>query len=152
MMSMRWNLRTLAAGMAAVTMAMMAPAPATAQLQMAAEARGTLLARAYNATGQQLFAQFAVAPGNIVFSPYSVGTAMSMAITGARGDTASEMMRVLAMRMSAEGIDTANGEMLAILNGHNHSAAPPVCPPRATVNGRNCEMRPGGDMKNQCLF
>jgi len=164
MMSTRWNLRRLAAGMAiapavaatslAATFlaAVTAPTPAAAQLQMAAEARVTLLARAYNATGQQLFAQFAAAPGNIVFSPYSVGTAMSMAVTGARGDTASEMMRVLAMRMSAEGIDTANGEMLAILNGYDHSAAPPTCPPRASVNGRNCEMRPGGDMKNQCLF
>src|SRR5580700_7875020 len=117
MMSTRRNLRTLAAAMAiaAATTAVMAPAPAAAQLQMAAEARVTLLARAYNATGQQLFAHFTAAPGNIVFSPYSVGTAMSMAVTGARGDTASEMMRVLAMRMSAEGIDTANGEMLAIL-------------------------------------
>src|SRR5580704_9898190 len=151
MMSTRRTLAAIA-GAIAVAAAVTAPTPAAAQLQMAAEARVTLLARAYNATGQQLFAHFAAAPGNIVFSPYSVGTAMSMAVTGARGDTASEMMRVLAMRMSAEGIDTANGEMLAILAGYDHSAAPPACPPRASVNGRNCEMRPGGDMKNQCLY
>jgi serpin B len=120
-----------------------------AQLHIAVEARVTLLARAYNATGQALFAQFAAAPGNIVFSPYSIGTAMSMAASGARGDTASEMMRALAIRMSGEGIDTANAEMLAVLNGYDTSAAPPTCPPRATVNGRNCEMRPSGET-NQC--
>jgi serpin B len=127
------------------------PGPARGQLQIAAEARVTLLARAYNATGQQLFGQFTSAPGNIVFSPYSIGTAMSMALSGARGDTASEMMRVLSMRMAADAIDMANAEVLSILNGYDHSAAPPVCPPRATVNGRNCEMRPVGDM-NQCQF
>ena len=126
--------------------------PAAAQLQIAAEARMTLLARAYNATGQQLFGQFAAAPGNIVFSPYSIGTAMSMALSGARGDTASEMMRVLSIRMAADAVDTANAEMLSILNGYDHSAAPPLCPPGATVAGRNCEMRPGGDMKNQCRY
>ncbi len=126
--------------------------PAAAQLQIAAEARVTLLARAYNGTGQQLFGQFAAAPGNIVFSPYSIGTAMSMALSGARGDTASEMMRVLSMRMAADAVDTANAEVLSILNGYDHSAAPPLCPPGATVAGRNCEMRPGGDMKNQCRY
>src|SRR5580704_7476143 len=134
-----------------VIMGISAVRPAAAQLQIAAEARVTLLARAYNATGQQLFGQFAAAPGNIVFSPYSIGTAMSMALSGARGDTASEMMRVLSMRMAADAIDMANAEVLSILNGYDHSAAPPTCPPRATVNGRNCEMRPLGDMK-QCQY
>jgi serpin B len=128
----------------------MTAGPAMAQLHIAAEARVTLLARAYNAAGQQLFAQFAASPGNIVFSPYSIGTAMSMLISGARGDTASEMMRALSMRMAADAIDAANAEMLSILNGYDQSAAPPVCPPRATVNGSNCEARPGGDLMNQC--
>jgi serpin B len=141
---------TIAGVVAGAIMGILAAGPAAAQLQIAAEARVTLLARAYNATGQQLFGRFAAAPGNIVFSPYSIGTAMSMALTGARGDTASEMMRVLMMRMSAEAVDTANAEMLSILNGYDHSTAPPVCPPGATVNGRNCEMRPAGDMANQC--
>ena len=124
--------------------------PAAAQLHIAAEARVTLLARANNTTGQQLFGQFAATPGNIVFSPYSIGTAMSMALSGARGDTASEMMRAMSMRMATDAIDAANAEMLSILNGYDQSAAPPVCPPRTTVNGLNCEARPGGDLMNQC--
>src|SRR5262245_48856413 len=40
------------------------------------------LIRAYNASGQALFKDFAAGPGNIVFSPYSIGTAMAMALAG----------------------------------------------------------------------
>jgi serpin B len=130
----------------------MAAWPAAAQLNIAAEARVTLLARAYNAAGQQLFGQLAAAPGNVVFSPYSVGTALSMAISGARGDTASEMMRALSMRMASEAIDAANAEMLSILNGYDQSARPPVCPPQASLSGGNCEARPGGALMSQCPF
>jgi serpin B len=142
------NAGTLAAVMAIA--GTLAAAPAAAQLHIAVEARVTLLARAYNATGQQLFGRFAATPGNIVFSPYSVGTAISMALSGARGDTAAEMMRALSMRMATDAIDTANAEMLSILNGYDHSTAPPICPPRATVNGASCEMRPLDT--NQCEF
>jgi serpin B len=144
--------RNIAVAIAGFVASLSASEPAAAQLPLAAEARVTLLARAYNATGQQLFAQFAAAPGNIVFSPYSIGSVMSMALSGARGDTASEMMRVLTMRMSAEAIDTANAEVLSVLNGYDHGDATPVCPRGATVNGHNCETRPGGDMANQCRY
>jgi serpin B len=139
-------------GLAAVIAitATIAGGPTAAQLHIAAEARVTLLARAYNAAGQHLFAQLAASPGNIVFSPYSVGTAVSMLISGARGDTASEMMRAMSMRMAADAIDAANAEMLSILNGYDQSALPPVCPPRTSANGANCEARPGGELMNQC--
>src|SRR5262249_25857547 len=81
----RTTMKTIAGnagGLAAVIaiVGTMTAGPATAQLHIAAEARVTLLARAYNAAGQQLFGQLAASPGNIVFSPYSVGTAMSMLI------------------------------------------------------------------------
>jgi serpin B len=124
--------------------------PTAAQLHIAAEARVTLLARAYNTVGQQLFGRLAASPGNIVFSPYSVGAAMSMLISGARGDTASEMMRAMSMRMAADAIDAANAEMLSILHSYEESASPSVCPPRTSVNGGNCEARPGGELMNQC--
>jgi serpin B len=128
------------------------PAVAATPLNIAAEARLALLSKGYNATGQQLFTQFSAARGNIVFSPYSVAAAMSMALAGARGDTATEMMRALSLRMSAEAVDTGNAEVLSVLNGYDRSAAPPACPPGATVVGRNCEMRPAGDMANQCRY
>jgi serpin B len=128
------------------------PAVAATPLNIAAEARLALLSKGYNATGQQLFSQFSAARGNIVFSPYSIGAAMSMALAGARGDTATEMLRALSLRMSTEAVDTGNAEVLSVLNGYDRSAAPPACPPGATVVGRNCEMRPAGDMANQCRY
>src|SRR5215468_3453910 len=148
-----WRERTTmnTIGRSATALAAIVTVPATAQLHIAVEARVTLLARAYNATGQQLFGQLGATPGNIVFSPYSVGTAVSMALSGARGDTASEMMRALSMRMATDAIDIANAEILSILNGYDHSAAPPICPPGATANGSNCEMRPVSGT-NQCQF
>jgi serpin B len=124
--------------------------PAMAQLNIAAEARVTLLARAYNAAGQQMFGQLTAAPGNVVFSPYSVGTALSMLISGARGDTASEMMRAMSMRMAADAIDAANAEVLSILNGYDQTNRPPACPPQATASGGNCESRPGGEGMSTC--
>jgi serpin B len=142
-----------AAGVAVISAIGMAlPAVAATPLNIAAEARLALLSKGYNATGQQLFTQFSAARGNIVFSPYSVAAAMSMALAGARGDTATEMMRALSLRMSAEAVDTGNAEVLSVLNGYDRSAAPPACPPGATVVGRNCEMRPAGDMANQCRY
>jgi serpin B len=131
---------------------MPSPAGAVTPLNIAAEARIALLAKGYNATGQQLYSQLSAARGNIVFSPYSIGAAMSMALAGARGDTATEMMRALTLRMATEAVDTGNAEVLAVLNGYDRSAAPPTCPPGATLAGRNCEMRPAGDMANQCRY
>src|SRR3981189_371831 len=91
-----------AAGVAAISAIGVAfPAAAVTPLNIAAEARIALLAKGYNATGQQLFAQFSAARGNIVFSPYSIGAAMSMALAGARGDTATEMMRAPPLGMPA---------------------------------------------------
>src|SRR5580704_11768751 len=45
----------------------------------------------YNRTGQRLFRELAKTSGNVVLSPYSIGTAMAMAQAGARGETQAEM-------------------------------------------------------------
>ena len=87
-----------------------------------------LLTQAYNASGQQLFKQLASAPGNIVFSPYSIGTAMAMALAGARGETERQMTRCCSSGCRATQIDTANAQVLATLNGYDRSAVPPTCP------------------------
>jgi serpin B len=78
-----------------------------------------LLTRAYNASGQQLFKQLAATPGNIVFSPYSIGTAMAMALAGARGETERQMIEVLKQRLTRPQIDTANAQVLATLNSYD---------------------------------
>ena len=103
------------------------------------DARIKQLTAAYRASGQALFARLAAEPGNIVFSPYSVGTAMAMAFAGAGGDTAAEMARVLRLGMNRADVDAANGALIKILNGYDRSAAPPACPAGMTWNGKDCE-------------
>lgn len=134
----------LACGIAA------AASPAHAQESQGrrpASASVASLTSAYNSSGQQLYASFAPVPGNIVFSPYSVGTAMAMALAGARGDTAAEMAAALKHRLAPADIDAANGELLAALNGYDHSADPWTCPRGMKVVGHSCEAEPLGDGK-----
>jgi serpin B len=81
---------------------------------LAASGWGALV-DAFNGTGLRLFQAFAKAPGNIVISPYSIGTAMALA--GARGDNAAEMAKVLGQKLPGDEINTANAAVLASLNG-----------------------------------
>src|SRR5258708_18619385 len=87
--------------------------------------RTATLTDAYNASGQELLRQFSGAPGNIVLSPYSIGSAMSMALSGARGDTEREMLGVLRHRLTRDDNATAHSEVIATLNRYHRSAAPP---------------------------
>src|SRR5205823_4705342 len=73
------------------------------------------LASAYNTSGQDIYRALARHPGNIVFSPLSVGMAMAMALSGARGETESEMRKVLRHELSSTEIETANADLLKIL-------------------------------------
>jgi serpin B len=109
------------------------------------------LTRAYNLTGHDLLAAFSGSPGNLVLSPYSVGAAMSMALTGARGDTEREMLSALNLggeyqRLGLPNTGAANAELLATLNGYDHSATPPSCPSDMQLVGARCRaaLRPGG--------
>jgi serpin B len=88
------------------------------------EASVRAVTAAYNASGHDLFARFAESPGNIVLSPYSIGTAMAMALSGARGETESEMAAVLSHTLSRDAINDANRDLLAALNGYDGSFWP----------------------------
>ncbi len=74
--------------------------------------------------------------GNIVFSPYSIGTAMAMVLSGARGETEREMAAVLGCSSSRADIAAANAAVLATLKGYDKRAATPTCP-----TGRNLPAR-----------
>jgi serpin B len=115
--------------------------PRTASTQDLTQAR--LLTAAYNASGEALFGEFA--PGNVVFSPYSIGTAMAMALAGARGQTEREMVAVLKQRLARPQIDAANATVLSILNGYDKSAGVPACPEGMRPNGERCESAAGAD-------
>jgi serpin B len=108
------------------------------------------LTEAYNASGQQLFKKFADSRGNIVFSPYSIGTAMAMALSGARGETATEMTKVLKHRLQGAEIDAANAGVIAILNGYDRSSEQPSCPDTMRWSGQQCESSPAAD--GRCPF
>ncbi len=70
----------------------------------------------YNRTGQRLFRALAEAPGNIVLSPYSVGTAMAMALAGARGETEAEMAKALSLELPHGEVDAANADIMSNLD------------------------------------
>jgi serpin B len=99
----------------------------------AAEKDMRLLTQAYNTSGQDLF-RLADAPGNVVLSPLSIGTAMAMVLAGARGDTEAEMRRLLRHTLSGEAIDQANAQALAAL-----LADAPTCPDGFKLSGPKCE-------------
>jgi len=95
---------------AASRLALAAPPPSGAPDDVLA------LTEAYNASGRQLFGEFAKKPGNIVFSPYSIGTVMAMALSGARGATEQEMAKVLRHSLTRAKMELASEETIAILN------------------------------------
>jgi serpin B len=97
------------------------------------------VAMSYDASGQDLYARLATTPGNIVFSPYSIGAAMAMVLSGARGETAAEMAAALKQTLDRNVIDAANARLLAILNGYDKSGAPVTCPPSMRFNETDCE-------------
>src|SRR5712691_6622018 len=85
------------------------------------QAAARALTGAYNASGQELFKRLSTGPGNIVFSPYSIGTAMAMALAGARGETEREMAAVLKHTLGQHSIGraeiaAANSVALSLLN------------------------------------
>jgi serpin B len=56
---------------------------------------GEVAAKAANAFAIDLYKAIPKPEGNIIFSPYSVSTALAMAYAGARGRTASQMAKTL---------------------------------------------------------
>ncbi|WP_297298880.1 serpin family protein [uncultured Methylovirgula sp.] len=77
------------------------------------------LVSGYNSTGQRLFQDLAKAPDNIVLSPYSVGSALSMVLAGARGDTAKAIGDALQLNLSPADLADANAALIADLKSAN---------------------------------
>ena len=80
------------------------------------------------------YAQLARKPGNVIFSPLSISTALSMALTGARGKTAQEMTSVLHVPVNGELLDqltnagNAKGDELLLGQGLWVERAYPLLP------------------------
>jgi serpin B len=63
-----------------------------------------------------LYARLSKEKGNIVFSPYSISTALAMTYGGARGETAKEMAKVLRFTLPQERLHPTVGKLMADLH------------------------------------
>jgi serpin B len=108
------------------------------------------LTRAFAALGGKLYSVLSSKPGNLVFSPYSIGTAMAMAMSGARGLTEKELANVLELPLTRQETEEASSKVLATLNSYDKSSDPHFCPQDSRWTGIQCEAPPTGDRK--CRF
>ena len=58
-----------------------------------------------------LYARLSGAPGNLFFSPYSISTCLAMTYAGARGDTETQMARVLHFSKGESGLHSSFGKL-----------------------------------------
>ncbi|MGA2173462.1 MAG: serpin family protein [Verrucomicrobiota bacterium] len=63
-----------------------------------------------------LYARLSGAPGNLFFSPYSISTALAMTYAGARGETETQMSRVLHFSKGEARLHSSFGELQRQLN------------------------------------
>jgi serpin B len=77
------------------------------------------LANANNTFAFDLYKNLAKEPGNLVVSPFSIDTALTMAYAGARGQTASQMARVLHLFTGNDNVHSEFAALLKELNGTN---------------------------------
>jgi serpin B len=74
-----------------------------------------------------------------VLSPFSIGSAMAMALSGAREDTEREMARVLKQRLDRSAMEAANAAVLSGLRLYDKSAVAPKCRGGLAPKGDRCE-------------
>jgi len=104
------------------------------------------LTAAFAAMGADLYAALAQKPGNLVLSPYSIGTAMAMTASGARGLTEAEFQKVLHLPLARSGMEGASNKVLSALRGYDLTSDPHFCPPGSHWTGSRCEEElSGGD-------
>lgn len=92
-----------------------APAATTPPVAPPAAEAVSKLANGSNAFGFDLYQRLRKKPGNIVMSPASITTALSMTWGGAKGDTASQMKKVLHLEGTPEEVMTTSGKLAASL-------------------------------------
>lgn len=79
----------------------------------------TKLAQGSNAFGFDLYKRLQKEPGNIVFSPASITTALAMTWGGAKGETADQMKKVLHLEGSADEVMATSGKLALSLESPN---------------------------------
>jgi len=70
-----------------------------------------------NAFAVNLYAKLSSSQGNLLFSPYSIDTALAMAYGGARGNTAAQMAQTMKFSMPDGRLHPAMGALAGALSG-----------------------------------
>lgn len=78
--------------------------------------------QANNEFALDLYSQLRQQPGNLVFSPYSITTALAMAYAGARGNTEAQMAQALHFDVSQEELHRAFSALQASCSPHTRRA------------------------------
>jgi serpin B len=81
---------------------------------LAADTQSTVVSN--TAFAFDLYSDLAKTPGNVLFSPYSVSTALAMTYGGARGETAKQMAKALHFNQEQGATDSAFGQLQVQLN------------------------------------
>src|SRR5262249_50781391 len=76
---------------------------------------GRDFAASSNLLGLDVYRTIESAPGNLVFSPASLSTALAMAWVGARGGTAAQMRKVMHLGETPEAVMRDAGRLAAAL-------------------------------------
>ncbi len=82
------------------------------------------LVKGNNEFAFDLYRQLSKTKGNIVFSPYSISTALAMTYAGARGTTADEMARTLHFTLSQDRLNRAYAKLIPELLGDRDKPRP----------------------------
>ncbi|MEK7269556.1 MAG: serpin family protein [Planctomycetota bacterium] len=103
-----------------------APVAAWEEAKVPAGTDEQKLVAANNAFALNLYGRLKETPGNLVFSPYSLSTALSMTLGGARGGTEAQMAKVLRLDLPRETLHPAAAAIVRkIAGGEKGSPQPP---------------------------
>ncbi|MER3417256.1 MAG: hypothetical protein C4297_13760 [Gemmataceae bacterium] len=97
--------------------AMLKPNLSGKSLPSAADKSPSLAREAINPLAFDLYRELGKRPGNLFYSPYSIGTALAMVYAGARGDTAREMAQTMHLDRlgTPDTVHPAFGQLVASL-------------------------------------
>ncbi|MBY0527462.1 MAG: sigma-70 family RNA polymerase sigma factor [Gemmataceae bacterium] len=86
-----------------------------------AQAKGDrpALVKGNTAFAVDLYGKLREKPGNLVYSPYSVSTALAMTYAGARNDTAAQMAQVMHFTLPQDRLHPAAGALVRDLSSNN---------------------------------
>ncbi|HZZ26580.1 MAG TPA: serpin family protein [Pirellulales bacterium] len=113
---MRFEFRFLWIGVCGVIGLMVQSRPLTAAAPQPPAPNEAAVIESGNQFALDLYGQLAAADGNLFFSPQSISSALAMTYTGAGGDTAAQMAKVLHLGGSPDAVAAGEAALMQRLN------------------------------------